>query len=190
MQAITLSIFLGIAGNVVTLDLPYCKWINPEQHWRKYQWNHPYWRILSSTWWRHQVDTFFLRYWPFVRGIHRSPVNSPHKGQWRWALMFSLICSWTNCWENNRNADDLGRHCANYDVNVMSLDFSFILISTWRQCFGCILSVMKFFVMLVTKHKHLLNEIMVLNCENVKVIFISRQINSKELVIPPLGKLR
>ena len=29
------------------------------------------------------------RYWPFVRGIHRSPVNSPHKGQWRKALMFS-----------------------------------------------------------------------------------------------------
>ena len=23
----------------------------------------------------------FLRYWPFVRGIHRSPVDSPHKGQ-------------------------------------------------------------------------------------------------------------
>ena len=33
----------------------------------------------------------FPRYWPFVRGIHRSPVNSPHKGQWRGALMFSLI---------------------------------------------------------------------------------------------------
>ena len=31
----------------------------------------------------------FPRYWPFVRGIHRSPVNSPHKGQWRGALMFS-----------------------------------------------------------------------------------------------------
>ena len=26
--------------------------------------------------WKH-----FPRYWPFVRGIHRSPVNSPHKGQ-------------------------------------------------------------------------------------------------------------
>ena len=26
--------------------------------------------------WKH-----FLRYWPFVRGIHRSLVNSPHKGQ-------------------------------------------------------------------------------------------------------------
>ena len=30
----------------------------------------------------------FPRYWPFVRGNHRSPVNSPHKGQWREAMMF------------------------------------------------------------------------------------------------------
>ena len=36
------------------------------------------------------------RYWPFMRGIHRSPVNSPHKGQWRGALMFSLISAWLN----------------------------------------------------------------------------------------------
>ena len=46
----------------------------------------------------------FPRRWPFVRGIHRSPVNSPHKGQWRGALMFSLICTWTNSWVNNRDA--------------------------------------------------------------------------------------
>ena len=175
---------------MVTLDLPYYKWINPEQHWRKYQWNHPYWRKSFLPHDGVIKWTRFLRYLPFVRGIHRSPVNSPHKGQWRWALMFSLICSWTNCWVNNRNADDLGRHCVNDDVTVMSLDFSFILISTWRQCFGCILSVVTFLVMLVTKHKHLLNEIMALNCEIVKVIFISRQINSKELVILELGKLR
>ena len=38
----------------------------------------------------------FPRNWTFVRGIHRSPVNSPHKGQWRGALMFSLICVWIN----------------------------------------------------------------------------------------------
>ena len=38
--------------------------------------------------WKH-----FPRYWPFVRGIHWSSVNSPHKGQWRGALMFSFICS-------------------------------------------------------------------------------------------------
>ena len=41
--------------------------------------------------WKH-----FLRYWPSVRGIHRSPVDSPPKGQWRGALMFSLTCAWTN----------------------------------------------------------------------------------------------
>ena len=35
----------------------------------------------------------FPRYWPFVRGIHRWPVNSPHKGLWRDALRFSLICA-------------------------------------------------------------------------------------------------
>ena len=41
----------------------------------------------ACPWWRHQRK-HFPRYWPFVRGIHRSPVNSPHKGQWRGALMF------------------------------------------------------------------------------------------------------
>ena len=45
----------------------------------------------NTTWWRHDMKTF-LRYWPFVRGIHRSPVNSPYKGRWRGALVFSLIC--------------------------------------------------------------------------------------------------
>ena len=59
------------------------------------------------------------RYWPFVRGINRSPVNSPHKGQWRGALMFSLICAWPNGWVNNQNADDLRRHHTHYDVTVM-----------------------------------------------------------------------
>ena len=61
----------------------------------------------------------FLRYWPFVRGIHRSPVNSPHKGQWRRALMFSLICVWITGWVNNREAGDLRRYSAHYDVIVM-----------------------------------------------------------------------
>ena len=64
--------------------------------------------------WKH-----FPRYWPFVWGIHRSPVNSPHKGQWRGALMFSLICVWINGWGNNREYGDLRRYCAHYDVIVM-----------------------------------------------------------------------
>ena len=69
------------------------------------------------SWWRKWKH--FPRYWPFVRGIHRSPVNSPHKCQWLGALMFSFICAWINCWVNNRDADDLRRHRAHYDVIVM-----------------------------------------------------------------------
>ena len=38
--------------------------------------------------WKH-----FPHYWPFVRGIHRTPANSPHKGQWHGILIFSLICT-------------------------------------------------------------------------------------------------
>ena len=61
----------------------------------------------------------FPRYWPFVRGIHRSPVNSPHRGQWRGTLMFSLICARINCWVNNREAGGLRHHRTHYDVIVM-----------------------------------------------------------------------
>ena len=62
---------------------------------------------------------YFSLYWPFVRGIHRSPVNFPHKGQCRGALMFSLICAWTNGWVNTRVAGDLRRNRAHYNVTVM-----------------------------------------------------------------------
>ena len=55
----------------------------------------------------------------FVQGIHRSLVNSPHKGQWRGTLMFSLIYAWTTGWVNNHGAGDLRRHCVRYDVTVM-----------------------------------------------------------------------
>ena len=64
------------------------------------------------------------RYWPFVRGIHRWPVDSPHKGHWRGAFMVSLICFWINGWENNRKAGDLRRYRAHYDVIVMMMTSS------------------------------------------------------------------
>ena len=62
--------------------------------------------------WKH-----FPRHWLFVRGIHRSLVNSPHKGQWRCALMFSLVClnkrlskpSWRRWFETLSRS--LWRHC-------------------------------------------------------------------------------
>ena len=59
------------------------------------------------------------RYWPFVQGIHRWPVNSPHQVQWRGALMFPLIFAWTNSWVNTRDASDLRCHHAHYDVTAM-----------------------------------------------------------------------
>ena len=77
--------------------------------------------------WKH-----FPRYWAFVRGIHRSPVNSPHKGQWRGALMFSLICIWINGWVNTHEAGDLRHHRTHYDVIAMILLFTYygnILVS-------------------------------------------------------------
>ena len=55
----------------------------------------------------------------FVRGIHRSPVNFPHKGQWRGALMLCMLCAWINGWVNNRVTGDLRHHRAHYDVIVM-----------------------------------------------------------------------
>ena len=81
--------------------------------------------------WRH-----FPRYWPFVRGTHRSPVNSPHKGQWRGALKFSLIRVWINGWVNNREAGDLRRNRAHYDVIVMKLWAHSVLKGV--QCWGSV----------------------------------------------------
>ena len=72
--------------------------------------------------WKH-----FPRYWPFARGIHRSPVNSPHKGQWRGALMFSLISAWMIDWVNNREAGDVRQHRGHYDVIVVEISVSGIL---------------------------------------------------------------
>ena len=46
-------------------------------------------------------------------------IPRPHKGQWRGALMFSLICARINGWVNNREAGDLRRHRAHCDVTIM-----------------------------------------------------------------------
>ena len=82
--------------------------------------------------WKH-----FPRYWPLVRGIHRSPVNSPHKGQWRGALMFSLICVWIIGWVNNREAGDLRRYRARFDVTLMifSLCYTLLLCISWNKVY-------------------------------------------------------
>ena len=64
----------------------------------------------------------FPRYWPFVQGIHRSPVNSPHKGQCNKRLSKQLWGWW------------LGRHRSHYDITVMViLDKSSALLRNHRS---------------------------------------------------------
>ena len=70
-------------------------------------------------WWRYQMETFSALLALCV-GNSPFPVNSPHKGQWRGALMFSLICVWINGWVNSREAGDLRRYRVHYDVSVMA----------------------------------------------------------------------
>ena len=79
--------------------------------------------------WKH-----FPRYWPFLRGIHRSSVNSPHKGQTRGALMFPFFCAWANGWTDD---DVLGRHYIHYDVTVITLTET----EAWKSNHECGMSL-------------------------------------------------
>ena len=101
----------------------WCEFFIDIQHWMSCVLNYQHDDVIK---WKH-----FPRNWPFVRGIHRSPVNSPHKGQWRGALMFSLICAWIHDWVNNREAGDLRGYRAHYDAIVMN---SFWHINFICQC--------------------------------------------------------
>ena len=71
----------------------------------------------------HFTGPFFVKFtghkWIHLLWMHSLVMNSPHKGQWRGALMFSLICTWTNGWVNNRDAGDLRCHRTHYNVTVM-----------------------------------------------------------------------
>ena len=73
--------------------------------------------ILYEQWYTWHDDIIkwkhFPRYWPFVWGLH--------KGQWRGALVFSLICAWINGWVNNGEAGDLRCLRAHYGIIVMTL---------------------------------------------------------------------
>ena len=79
--------------------------------WEKTYYCQPHDDVIK---WKH-----FPRNWPLCAGNSPVPVNSAHKGQWRGALMFSLICVWINGLVNNREAGDLRRHRGHFDVNVM-----------------------------------------------------------------------
>ena len=99
--------------------------LRPDKQLSKQSWgwwfqtpSHSLWRHRNAGEYHDNVIKWkhFPPCWPFARGIYRSPVYSPHKGQRRGALIVSLICASPNGCTNNRDTDDLRRHCA-YDVS-------------------------------------------------------------------------
>ena len=72
-------------------------------------------------------------YWPFGLRIDRSPENSPHKDQWRGALMFSLICVWINDRINNRKDGDSRPHRGHYDVILCDCAWA-PMKQIWKWC--------------------------------------------------------
>ena len=79
-------------------------------------------QCVSFPWWHHQMETFSTLLAICAENSPGTfPVNSPHKGQWHGALMFSLICARINGWVNNGEAGDLRPHQAHYDVTVMPM---------------------------------------------------------------------
>ena len=70
--------------------------------------------LKHRSWWHHQMETFA----PLL-ALCVGQANSLHKGRWRQALMFSLICTWINGWVDQHEAVDLRCQSAHCDVTLM-----------------------------------------------------------------------
>ena len=93
------------------------RWVIKFKAWESNYMHMEYWHVITQRQYEDVIKwKHFPRCWPFVRGIHRWPLDSPHKGQWCRALVFSLICAWTNGSANNRDTGDLIRHHGHCDV--------------------------------------------------------------------------
>ena len=74
--------------------------------------------LWLKPWWRHQMETFSAL---LTLCAGNSPVSGefPAQRPVTRSLIFSLICVWINGWVNNREAGDLRRYRAHYDVSVI-----------------------------------------------------------------------
>ena len=111
----------------------------------RWWWRGTTWLKTTTSWWRHQKETFSALL-AICAGNSPVLVNSPHKGQWRGSLMFSLICVWINGWVNNGEAGDLRRNRTHYDVTVMM--FAAVTISVKP----CVISVFTLCIQAITLH--------------------------------------
>ena len=92
-------------------------------------------KVMKSTirpWWRHHRGTFSALL-ALCAGNSSVTGESPHKGQWRRPLMFSLICVWINGWVNNRETGDLRHYRAHYDVILMSTIGQSHCLNQWKN---------------------------------------------------------
>ena len=81
-------------------------------------------------WWRHQIETFSALL-VFCAGNSTVTGEFPtHKGQWRGALMFSLIFAWANGWTNHRDAGDLRRQWRHYNASEFELRWEY---HSWNE---------------------------------------------------------
>ena len=77
------------------------------------------WWYNHNIWWRHQIETFSASLALCAGNSLVTGEFPSHKDQWRGALIFSLICTWTNGLVNDRNPGDLRRYPFHYDATVM-----------------------------------------------------------------------
>ena len=89
--------------------------------------------VFCMSWWRHQMETFSALL-AICAGNSLVPVNFTHKIQWRGAVILSLICVGINGWVNNREAVDLRRYHAHYDVIVVDwYQWLTVVNLSWNQ---------------------------------------------------------
>ena len=76
------------------------------------------WNKMLVTWWRHQMETFSAL---LAHCEGNSQVTGEFFSQRPVTRSFDafFICTWTNGWVNNRDAGDLRRYRAHYDVTVI-----------------------------------------------------------------------
>ena len=91
--------------------------------------------VYCVTWWRHQMETFSML---LAICAGNSPVTNEFPSQRLVTRSFGVffICAWINCWVHNREAADMRRHRANYDVTVMSLNSDVCSISVSAVLFA------------------------------------------------------
>ena len=78
--------------------------------------------LVSSMFWYFMMTSSngnIFRVTGHLCGEFTGPRWIPHTKASEAELWFSLICVWINSWVNNREAGDLRRYRAHYDVIVM-----------------------------------------------------------------------